>query len=394
MNSDVPLPSESFIKIVTPWIDIINSKECGSIINLSRRTQLYRIHQFLENKQLLEDKVKNFEAIQFISLDIPTLLLQTKQDFDNYVDTLCDKTKRHHVFFLIDSDKLIQEERELLGFFDSLYINKSVTLLYFFQHNITLPHIRNHLSSFSSLFKNIHAVPLPSPDDVNYFIDYMEHKFNKKFPPNVKKKIAQECGGRLWLTMEAVRYYAKTADTKGLFSHEEMQLKLTMIWNEFDPVEQNVLTKVVKNDLDFKREELEILKYFLKINLIKKLSSRYVLAIALLQNYISQTIRETTKLSLNKNQQLMVNEVVIEGLFSRRENKLLRYALSHPEEIIMRQQAARLLWGEKYEQEYTDWALDQAIRRLREKLEKLGLSRKLVKTVKNKGFVLLTTYGN
>lgn len=56
--------------------------------------------------------------------------------------------------------------------------------------------------------------------------------------------------------------------------------------------------------------------------------------------------------------------------------------------VVSRESIAKLLWGDDWEAKYSDWAIDQAIARLRSKLEDMRFN-KSIKTVKGKGFMLV-----
>ena len=82
----------------------------------------------------------------------------------------------------------------------------------------------------------------------------------------------------------------------------------------------------------------------------------------------------------------MINNVVVSGFFSKQEKRLIVYFLKNQEKIITRDDAASILWGNSLDG-FTDWALDQAIYRLRNKFNKLGLDSVMIATKKNQGFL-------
>lgn len=82
----------------------------------------------------------------------------------------------------------------------------------------------------------------------------------------------------------------------------------------------------------------------------------------------------------------------MDTFFSKREKRLLINLLKNNQKIISRDLVAQAIWGSEYDNSYTDWALDQFIRRLRNKLSSLGFAKTLIKTVKNRGFTI-SSYG-
>ena len=56
--------------------------------------------------------------------------------------------------------------------------------------------------------------------------------------------------------------------------------------------------------------------------------------------------------------------------------------------MLSRDELANILWKQEVEN-YTNWALDKAISRLRSKLNKLGIVRRVLITFRDKGYQLL-----
>ena len=73
--------------------------------------------------------------------------------------------------------------------------------------------------------------------------------------------------------------------------------------------------------------------------------------------------------------------------FTAKEAKFLKILLQNRKKILARSLIAQTIWGENWEEKYSDWALDRLAYRLRKKLQKLGLAGSL-QTVKRKGFCL------
>ena len=76
-----------------------------------------------------------------------------------------------------------------------------------------------------------------------------------------------------------------------------------------------------------------------------------------------------------KDKRIVINSVVVDSFFSKKERAAFRYFLSQKKEIISREQIAKAVWGNC--DSYSDWALDQFIRRLRKKYKKEARDRKI-----------------
>ncbi|MBI3366763.1 winged helix-turn-helix domain-containing protein [Candidatus Roizmanbacteria bacterium] len=377
-----PITRKTFESIVFQWINVIKKNESGSVLNLTNREQLWRINQLLQDEDLLTQISPQH---QLLIVNLASLSIEEGEEFDRYLSKLRDDGKNKIVLFILQADKLLTEKQSLLSYLNSLpHRNSAYSILFFFQKNIFHSHYLKQLSSFSTLYQNICMYPYYGKRDRIQFISYLQKKFSVDIPKKVQNQIIDRCGGNLWLIKEAVRYFAKTHNTSALFTHEEMMLRLKIIFEEMDEIEKTVLEKLVKKDYLFTQDEKQVIEYFSKIELIFYSANTYVLTIPLFEVFIKERIEKKAQISLNELQQIIVNGVHVETIFSLRERRFLKCMINNPDIIIPRDKAASLMWNETY---YTDWALDQFIRRLRNKFAKLGLNRTLITTKKNQGFI-------
>lgn len=73
---------------------------------------------------------------------------------------------------------------------------------------------------------------------------------------------------------------------------------------------------------------------------------------------------------------------------TKSQRKVLAYLREHPGEIVSRDTLAQVLWGENWADKYSDWAIDQLLSVLRERLTKLRFTGKIV-TKKGEGIIFL-----
>ena len=366
MGKSIPPISEKTFSHFCGFIDdVIKRIENGSVIGLNRREQSYRINQLTKNKS---SKI----------IDLKSYFLDDPEDLKLPNVNSNDKT----AYLITNADSLFEEKQSFLAFFNNLVKkNSKFSLIFFFQHNITYPWNMKVLSSYQYLFQNIYFYPKYEKDDLKQFLIYLGNKFKNKIPTNTKNLILSHCGGNLWLIKEAVRYYVKTKDIKNIFDHQEMIFRLKVIYDELEEQEKRVFKKLIKQEANFTDDEKLVIDYLNKTNYISPL----------LKKFVSQKLAYENFLSLNQNN-IILNSIPIDYFFSRSERKGLRYLLSFSNKLITRDELAKTLWSGN--DDYTDWALDQFIKRLRNKLIKLGLDRQLIKTKKNQGFVLINSFIN
>jgi len=360
-----PISEKTFSRFSNFIDDVINRNECGSIIGLTQREHGYRINQ-----------LKNRATLKIV--DLKSYFLDDPED----IELSEINNKRLSCFLITNADCLLEEKQAFLTYFNDLVRkNKNLSLIFFFQHNITYPWNMKALSPYQYLFQNILFYPKYNQVDPKQFLFYIEQKLKTKVSVHIKNLILKECGGDLWLIKEAVRYYAKTKNTKNLFDHEEMIFRLKVTYNELEEQEKQVFKKFIKQEVNFTDEENTVLSYLETSNIISPLLSKFI---------SQQTVKENN-LSLGKDQKIFLNSFPVDYFFSKTEKKGLRFFLNQTSRLITRNQLGTILWNDS---DFSDWALDQFIKRLRNKLIKLGLDRQLIKTKKNQGFVFNNHYVN
>lgn len=161
---------------------------------------------------------------------------------------------------------------------------------------------------------------------------------------------------------------------------EQAELYVDSFLSDFEPEEINTLKKLATGKKLSLQEE-EIRKAFLKVNLINE---QGIINIP----YIAERI-----LSFRIKDKVTVNEgrTQISGadldLLSRTERKIVEHLMLHAEEVD-KDGIADIIWGDKANEKYSEWAIDQRMSRLKRKLRDLGFNID-VKTVYGKGYQLV-----
>ena len=65
------------------------------------------------------------------------------------------------------------------------------------------------------------------------------------------------------------------------------------------------------------------------------------------------------------------------------------FGLSKKGKIVSREEIAKTIWEQSWEDFYSDWAIDQTISRLRKKLSELDVLPQIIKTIRGRGFCCL-----
>ena len=82
------------------------------------------------------------------------------------------------------------------------------------------------------------------------------------------------------------------------------------------------------------------------------------------------------------------NANALKKVLTSQEILLLDALINIEGNTLSRDDLAQKIWGLEWEDKYSDWAIDKLVSNLRKKLE-LNFYPKTLKTIKNKGFMLV-----
>jgi hypothetical protein len=194
----------------------------------------------------------------------------------------------------------------------------------------------------------------------------------------------EECGGHSWLLKEALRRTMVDShmNIEEIINSETIRFRIEQIYFSLLPAEKELLKNIIKNEPINQTDELHSLVYFKKMRLIVKNK----ISIPMLARYIKSLLpKVNVRLSDNH---IMVNELILDAHFSRKEQKVLRALLKSLGQIMSRESLAKVIWPVNTESYFTEWALDRIMARLRSKLVSLGISEELIVTLRGKGYMI------
>ena len=232
-------------------------------------------------------------------------------------------------------------------------LNPHPSLLIF--HQVFPSQLLSSLQNFPTLSRNIAPFPLHTPPTSTKFIQKLAHDWHLTLTPDQVNLLVSECGGYLWLIKEALRQLRDTSTTlENIFKSDVYCWKTLQIWQSLPQEHQMALiypptspTPVIA--------ELTTLGF---IDQHHNLPS-------FLQTHVNQQRQDQFKIDKN---QIIFRNVDISATFSLHERHLLgKLWQSHPQPLT-RDQIAQAFWGADWSSQYSDWAIDKIISRLRRKI--------------------------
>lgn len=233
------------------------------------------------------------------------------------------------------------------------------------------------------LIQNIITVPLPDRRECNHFINYYLNRWNIRLDEDSMFNIFGACGNDPSLIKEVLRLYRlHPARVTQYATEQTLLLKAKINFSYFDEQEKAVIENMVKKNRisPFQKtiaDELVHLNFW---------NYRYE-SPGLIETVILNH-DHGSEFSFNRNENSIVfNGIILKNKLTAAEYSILKLLYKKKKEVTGRDEIAECLWRGKSLDNYSDWAIDKVISRLRRKLARLGFSH-YIKTRKRYGFSL------
>lgn len=345
------------------WQSILDKNEWGTIFSIPISGNNYRINEFLEWQKKTQkqpaslvhihiEQITDKEDVEkcFASTKAPLIVYPgedlLKPDLIHLIETFVQLQNTHH--------------RGLLLFTESLPTTIE-----------NLP-----LSTYHTLIEHTSFIPMFDYQNSKYFLKKLAKKWSFTLTEKQIKDIYYQTGGHTWLLKEVARQISKN-DTTLLQTvlSEPYVYRVNTIWNELPFGHQQIIKKVVSGT---PLKDLPESPHKQDITNLQLIPNNFI------PNFWKQAIEnQVMRISLDKNNNIIINKVVISQVFTQRELLFLKTLILNKQ--INRTLAANCFWKEE---DYSEWALDKAIQRIRKKLTNLGVSKSILVTIKNSGYLL------
>ncbi|MEK7592257.1 MAG: winged helix-turn-helix domain-containing protein, partial [Patescibacteria group bacterium] len=123
----------------------------------------------------------------------------------------------------------------------------------------------------------------------------------------------------------------------------------------------------------------------LRYGYIKKEEFSYIPFTPLLGEYL-QVYEGKSEIPKARKKHFKPDEILL--LFSKSQRMILELLKSREGEIVSRDDIAKALWGEGWEDRYSDWAIDQLLSSIREKMGSSRMDGQII-TKKGEGIIFI-----
>lgn len=404
------VPDATAERMVGEWLQIVRQKESGIIIFPPKGGAYRRIEQLLEwpavRRKHLGKTYKDYLLLaqsvlphsQSSPEEVLKLLIKlVESELQNAMPTpddvlrtlrkeLCEKCSIS--FFLYDTDEWFRKSRLDILTALSLIAEREprVQFLLFCETDVTAPELLTQNLGTTTLAQNIVTHPYYSRQDMDHFIGELGKFWDIVIPSGVRDHILDKVGCHTWLIKEAVRIYLKENETPSTYvTYPGIRIRLETIWQQLTPTEQMVLLKVTARESTFTSLEQNSVEHLRRVGLLLQENTELKVVLPVFAEYLKSKQYSRT-LSVTDKGSLLVAGDNVSHLFGINERKALGLLITHQGTVVERDTLAQTIWGDT-KGEYSDWALDRIMSRIRAKLRKLQIDPERIKTVKKVGFV-------
>ncbi len=219
-------------------------------------------------------------------------------------------------------------------------------------------------------------------EDAVISINFSKERYNLSFPEELTKEIFRLTGGHaqyLQLALILLNELKKEGNTTkdklvSLMSQDErVTLVSEELWESLTPEEQDVLSRIVKQE-KLGEEEKKQAQYIFDVGMVNQTETSFEVFSPLFKQYISFVIHHTS----HKDRELV---------FSKKEHLLFTFLQDHLGEICEREEIIDAVWPEYKEFGVSDWSIDRLVARVRAKLKQQA-SPFEIRTVRTRGYIL------
>lgn len=386
MNLSSFVSTNQFNAVANRWTKLLDTETGVAAVFPHISDRLMRIQQFIqqivnENWAFVvqyEPSLLHNESLIEFTQNI-NYLATGNPDTDVFAHIGFDKKL---VIVIPNGDRLIEPQQrhtmELLQTYLSVH-PKKVSVLAAYEVNIS--HAFPEYYKYNLLFQNLDYYPLYNNGDSEIFIKYLMKDWSINNTKKLKQSIIAECGGSFWLIKQAMRVIRDYGSWN--VDHPTNIERVVQIVNSMSEEEQKLVALVPKLPELYDSSSLLHLK---KIGLI---TEDLKVKIPLLKQMCEQKLR-TVNLIQVSDHMIRYKNVDVTSIFSHHEQVLLKKFINSAGTSVTREEIGETLWGNDVNSNFSPWAIDQSIKRLRDKLVKLGLPGSLIRSVRGIGYVYRT----
>jgi len=360
----------------------------------------YILSVFLQTPSLLKKYMgRYYTKFQFITVTLEKndtvesfLAKLTPNKQKSSLVSLCRDIIRHGkepYFFIIDADAPpLEVVKNVVGTIHSciLQLGRVSATLFFETYIFAHSGIGELFRENNKFLQNIHYFPTYSNYESTLFLQNLALDWRINAPSYLMKQIATQCGGSLWLMREALRCYRdyNLTDMNDIQTTPGMQLRIQAILSKLTAEEQQNLIQIRQGHIQ--KVAPDVQSYFARIGLIRPHHKKWALGIPLLFAALDK-LHMSRHITAERGR-IFYRGNDISSQLRPQEKIVLISLLNRKGTVVSRELLAKALWRDRWEEMYSDWAIDKTVSRLRTNLKTIGIPQDLIQVKKRRGFII------
>lgn len=406
-----PITPETTSENARKWLSIIRYRESGTVIQLQDDCE-YRVLEIINNKDILKAHLGPYykkHLLAFIPIDQKdlhatikeTILMLCEQkhielprnkaglDLQALLDAISQQGFEVGLFITHLSHLLHKKTMQsMIDLEHTVRATKNLSVIVFTHTDITNTSFQHLTDSCSFLFDHVLKYPLYGDTDTLQFCNWVTHTWDTEIPNHVISEIIHTCGGYLWLVNQALRTYRDNPEmgVNHAVSTDTILTITESIWNRLSDREKDIVRKLHFGSLKQEDTLTQEFGHLKSLHVIGDAGKTKTLRMPIFSPVIErESHAQVLQPILDK---IFIGKKDITEFFTGKEKVFIMTLLASRKKIVPRDVLALKLWGNAWEEKYSDWAIDRLAFRLRTKLRKLGMNSTLIHVIKRKGFLL------
>lgn len=328
---------------------------------------------YIDGYESADPQWSEFESQFFHSIHVPAT---SSIDMDQY---LASHPDRIFGIFLVGYDNAIKHDNTTLLKHVGALLEKHnhLSVIFLSEQNIPESPVYSDLIKRHMLVENIFYQKVYNEKDITTILSHLEKTWHIYIPQTVKQTIIHTIGGHPMLVEEAVRIFRDNPEisTTELLANPHLVRKAITIFKALSQVDQETLRNLFDN------KKTSISEYLIATGLVKGTTVQLPYWQYMYNHFPNDNIFHHT----------LHPTLDVTHYLTYKEHEIYQYFVNHPNMIISREDIAKIIWKDMWEDKYSEWAIDQVIHRLRSKLSAHHMEY-TIKTKKGEGFLMLTNY--
>lgn len=306
---------------------------------------------------------------QFIESEINKLLTVDPFPGDSIFETI---TNGVEVVCVIDNLAFVEDVRKLVESCDSLIkkYREKLRFVYVVEDPMLVEKHRGKIPPTSTLFETIIYQEIGKYWEAKDLYDFLHPQFKKDLSPEQLAEISAKSGNHFGTFKRLYKDIVLRLSTSERF--------ISLLSESFDSLTLNTFRKALK-DQDLNSDEEIIFESYKNVGFFKGDET----AIPMLTRYILESV-VPNKVYIDENERLTGLDL---NILSKTERAITEY-LMKAGDVVPKDKIGEIIWKDKVNQNYSVWAIDQRIARLRRKFMDLGMDAD-IQTIYGKGFKLV-----